>query len=97
MTRSQPGASGSLLHARPRASGSCTSMKVRVQLIGHHLQTVSGLVVLVYVSASTVSKPRNRLGAPPWRQSAAQSAAPMAPASPNTDGRPRRRRGPCRG
>ena len=57
-------------------------MKVRVQLIGHHLQTVSGLVVLVYVSASTVSKPRNRLGAPRWRQSAAQSAAPIAPASP---------------
>ena len=47
MTRSQPGASGSLLHARPAAPGSCTSMKVRVQLTGHHLQTVSALVVLV--------------------------------------------------
>ena len=46
MTRSQPGASGTLLHARPAAPGSCTSMNVRVQLTGHHLQTVSALVVL---------------------------------------------------
>ena len=35
------------LHGRPWAPGSCTSMKVRVQLIGHHLQTVSAAVVLV--------------------------------------------------
>ena len=47
MTRSHPGASGTLLQARPCAPGSLTSMKVRVQLIGHHLQTVSALVVLV--------------------------------------------------
>src|SRR5437867_6905605 len=47
MTRSHPGASGSLLHSRPFAPGSCTSMYVRVQLIGHHLQTVWALVVLV--------------------------------------------------
>jgi len=47
MTRSQPGASGSLDHGRPAAPGSWTSMKVRVQLIGHHLQTVSAAVVLV--------------------------------------------------
>ena len=47
ITRSQPGASGSLDHGRPFAPGSWTSMKVRVQLIGHHLQTVSAAVVLV--------------------------------------------------
>src|SRR4030095_12012306 len=47
ITRSQPSASGSLLHARPLAPGSWTSMNVRVQLIGHHLQTVSAAVVLV--------------------------------------------------
>jgi hypothetical protein len=47
ITRSHPGASGSLLHSRPFAPGSWTSMNVRVQLIGHHLQTVAALVVLV--------------------------------------------------
>ena len=47
MTRSQPAAMGSFDHGRPLPSGSCTSMKVRVQLTGHHLQTVSALVVLV--------------------------------------------------
>lgn len=47
ITRSQPAARGSLLHGRPLAPGSWTSMKVRVQLIGHHLQTVSAAVVLV--------------------------------------------------
>ena len=47
ITRSQPSASGTLLHGRPLAPGSCTSMKVRLQLTGHHLQTVSAAVVLV--------------------------------------------------
>src|SRR5207247_5068358 len=47
ITRSQPSASGTLLHARPLAPGSWTSMTVRVQLIGHHLQTVSAAVVVV--------------------------------------------------
>ena len=47
ITRSQPAATGTLLQGRPWPSGWRTSMKVRVQLIGHHLQTVSGAVVLV--------------------------------------------------
>ena len=47
MTRSQPSASGSLLQGRPFAPGTLTSMNVRVQVIGHHLHTVSGFVVLV--------------------------------------------------
>src|SRR6185503_19713343 len=83
MTRSQPAASGSLLHERPLPPGSCTSMNVRVQLIGHHLHTVSALVVLEYVSPAIVAKPRN-VEVLPWllRQSAAHSAAPIAPASP---------------
>ena len=63
-------------------SGSCTSMNVRLQLTGHQWQTVSALVVLVYVSASIVSKPRKRVARRPARQSSAQSAAPIAPASP---------------
>src|SRR5258706_12409621 len=88
MTRSQPGASGSLLHSRPLAPGSCTSMNVRVQLMGHHLQTVSALVVLVYVSAATVSNPRKREVSPRSRQPAAHRAAPIAPAPPRSAGTP---------
>src|SRR5205823_9588346 len=82
ITRSQPSASGSLLHPRPLAPGSFTSMNVRVQLIGHHLHTVSAVVVLVYANDAMASKPRKLLLAPPRAHSAAQSAAPIAPASP---------------
>lgn len=55
MTRSQPAASGTLLQERPLPSGRRTSMKVRLQLTGHHLHVVCSLVVLVYSSASIVS------------------------------------------
>src|SRR6266852_7834722 len=82
ITRSQPGASGSLLHERPLPPGSWTSMNVRVQLIGPHLQTVSALVVLEYFSPAIVAKPRNVDALPFLRQSATHSAAPIAPASP---------------
>ena len=47
MTRSQPIASGTLLQARPWPSARRTSMKVRLQFTGHHLQVVRSFVVLV--------------------------------------------------
>ena len=40
ITRSQPGASGTLLQGLPFASGIRTSMNVRLQLTGHQLQVV---------------------------------------------------------
>jgi len=46
ITRSQPSASGSLLHARPAPPGMRTSMKVRLQFTGHQLQVVCAFVVL---------------------------------------------------
>ncbi len=46
MTRSQPCSSGTLLHGRPLAPGTATSMKARLQLTGHQLQIVCALVVL---------------------------------------------------
>ena len=55
ITRSQPAASGTLLHDRPLPSGSRTSMNVRLQFTGHHLHVVCSFVVLVYSSASMTS------------------------------------------
>ena len=46
MTRAQPSPIGTLLHDRPVAPGSRTSMNVRLQLTGHQWQTVCSLVVL---------------------------------------------------
>ena len=42
-------------------------MKVRARLIGHHVQTVSAVVVLGYVKSSTAAKPRKLLAAAPAR------------------------------
>jgi hypothetical protein len=61
MTRSQPGSTGTLLHGRPLAPSSLTSMKARLQFTGHQRQMVCSLVVLRYSSDSMVSKPRKRL------------------------------------
>ncbi len=47
MTRSQPDASGTLLHARPLPSSSSTSMKLRWQFTGHQWHTVSGDVAVL--------------------------------------------------
>ena len=55
MTRSQPAASGTLLHGRPAPFGRRTSMNVRLQLTGHQVQVVCSLVVLVYSSDSMTS------------------------------------------
>ena len=55
ITRSQPSASGTLLHGRPLPSGRRTSMNVRLQLTGHQLQVVCSFVVLVYSSESMTS------------------------------------------
>ena len=52
ITRSQPSASGTLLHERPAPPGMRASMNVRLQFTGHQLQVVSGFVVLVYSSDS---------------------------------------------
>ena len=55
MTRSQPAPSGTLLHGRPRPSGSRTSMNVRLQLTGHQVHVVLLFVTLVYSSDSITS------------------------------------------
>jgi len=55
ITRSQPAPSGTLLHGRPAAAGTRTSMNVRLQLTGHHVHVVCSLVVLVYSSDSITS------------------------------------------
>lgn len=47
ITRSHPGASGTLLHGRPGAPASWTSMNVRLQLQAHQRHTVASLVVEV--------------------------------------------------
>jgi len=55
ITRSQPAPSGTLLHGRPRPSGTRTSMNVRLQLTGHHVHVVCSFVVLAYSSDSMTS------------------------------------------
>ena len=55
ITRSQPLPSGTLLHGRPRPSGSLTSMNVRLQLTGHQVHVVCSFVVLVYSRDSITS------------------------------------------
>src|SRR6266851_1618583 len=82
ITRSQPRDNGTLLHERPWPPGNSTSMKLRWQLTGHQLQTVSFAVVVVYVNFSITSKPRNCDWPPFSHQSSETSAAPIAPASP---------------
>src|SRR6202051_468608 len=82
MTRSQPRESGTLLQSRPLPPGSSTSIKLRWQVTGHQLQMVSVDVVVVYVSFSITSKPRNWLLPPFSHQSRETRAAPIAPASP---------------
>src|ERR1700730_7505316 len=82
MPRSHPSERGTLLHSRPCPPGSWTSMKLRWQLTGHQLQTVSFAVVVVYVRLSITSKPRNWDCPPFSHQSSDTSAAPIAPASP---------------
>src|SRR5712671_8152265 len=57
-------------------------MKLRWQLTGHQLQTVSFAVVVVYVNFSITSKPRNCDWPPFSHQSSETRAAPIAPASP---------------
>ena len=47
ITRSQPFDSGTLLHSRPLPPGNSTSMKLRWQVTGHQLHTVSLAVVVL--------------------------------------------------
>src|SRR5271170_4588810 len=82
MTRSQPLEIGTLLHSRPAPSSNATSIKLRWHVTGHQLQMVSLEVVVVYVSPSITSKPRNWLLPPFSHQSSETMAAPIAPASP---------------
>src|ERR1700722_9478455 len=82
ITRSHPTDIGILLHSRPFPPGRATSIKLRWQFTGHQLHTVSFAVVVVYVSLSITSKPRNCDRPPFSHQSSETRAAPIAPASP---------------
>src|SRR5665213_3669801 len=82
ITRSHPKVMGTLLHSRPWPPGKATSMKLRWQFTGHQLHTVSFAVVVLYVSFSITSNPRNWDRPPFSHQSSETSAAPIAPASP---------------